>query len=278
MTICYWSIRYLQPIIVFMKNILPVFILTMLGWPMIGHATVVGYSLTITTAYETVNPFPNRLDDAYTASETGYVQIANTGDTTFTGSAETIAVSAFAGDLSFRSGPIQLSPGDAVSIAIPYDASDVGGFNGPAYFLRPGVEIALTGFFSKDGLSEAVALLVADADIHSGVPRTAPSGLTSDSFVLQGGDPWGFDTSDSFEISQANGVFVFAEAVAEPSTIFLLGLGALGCVVQRRRRSNRLPARNAIQTMAKVMASRCRLVNISPLTLRATAPNRPCAP
>jgi len=52
-----------------------------------------------------------------------------------------------------------------------------------------------------------------DGDIHSGVLRDvqAPpsllsgAALLSDSFVLQGGDPFGGDTGDTFEVSQAPG-------------------------------------------------------------------------
>jgi len=69
--------------------------------------------------------------------------------------------------------------------------------------------------------------LVADADIHSGVVRTDPFGLSSDSFVLQGGDPWGFDPGDTYEMSQANGVYTFAQAVPEPGSAPLLMSGLL---------------------------------------------------
>jgi hypothetical protein len=55
-----------------------------------------------------------------------------------------------------------------------------------------------------------------DKDIHSGVFRDVnapPSGLVgapvlSDSYVLQGGDPYGGDTGDAFEVTQADGLAV----------------------------------------------------------------------
>jgi hypothetical protein len=201
--------------IAFMRTILAILLPFLVIWPAFARASSVSYSLTVTTAYATSDPFANRLDQAWTAFDTGYFQISNTGSSVFTGSIGTVAVSAFAGDLSFNSDSIVLSPGGSVSFAIPDDASDVGGFNGPAYFFRPGVEISLNGTITEGGASQSVSLLIADADIHSGVPRTDPYGLTSDSFVLQGGDPWGFDTGDDFELSQANGVYVFAQTMAD---------------------------------------------------------------
>jgi hypothetical protein len=46
-----------------------------------------------------------------------------------------------------------------------------------------------------------------DKDIHSGVFRSA-NGTLSDSYVLQGGDPYGGDTGDAFEVTQAPGLAV----------------------------------------------------------------------
>jgi hypothetical protein len=203
--------------------------------PARGTAAPVGYALSIATAYALSDPFPNRIDFAFVEPDTGYLQIANTGESTFSGSVGTIAVSVFAGDLSFVASGIVLAPGDSISIAMPYDASDVGGFNGPAYFARPGVEIWLRGFVSLGGRSEAVDLLVADANIHSGVVRIAPSGLRSDSFVLQGGDPWGFDPGDAFELSQAQGHYVFRQAAPEPAGLAIFTLPLALLVALRRR-------------------------------------------
>jgi hypothetical protein len=219
----------------------------MLLGPIGGQAAVVGYSITITTAYATADPFPNRLDQAFTESDTGYLQVANMGDSTFLGVAGTIAVSAFAGDLSFTSGSIVLPPGGSMSIAIPDDASDVGGFKGPAFYFRPGVEIALNGTVTDGLLSQAVSLLVADADIHSGVFRVDPFGLTSDSFVLQGGDPWGFDPGDDYELGQANGLYVFAQTVPEPGSAVILAAGLLLVTCLHRGRPDASTPRTSIR-------------------------------
>jgi hypothetical protein len=109
--------------------------------PVYAEAAAVGYSLTVTTAYSAGDPFSNRIDQSFVEPMTGYFQVQNTGDTTFSGTIGTIAVSSFAGDLSFASGPLSLTPGASVSVAIPDNSDDVGGFNGPFYQYRPGVEI-----------------------------------------------------------------------------------------------------------------------------------------
>lgn len=199
-------------------------------------AVPVGYAISIATAYALSNPFPNRIDRAFAKPDTGYLRMSNTGDTTFIGSVGTTAVTAFAGDMSFSASGIVLAPGDSISIAIPDDASDVGGFNGPAFQARPGVKIWLHGVVSTGSESEPVDLTIADADIHSGVIRKDPLGLMTDSFVLQGGDPWGFDPGDAFELSQAQGNFVFQQAAPEPAGIALFALPIAAPIARRRRR------------------------------------------
>jgi hypothetical protein len=210
--------------------------------PVYAEAAAVGYSITVTTAFASSDPFPNRIDQSYVQPVTGYFQVANTGDTTFSGIIGTIAVSSFAGDLSFNSGSISLTPGASVSVAIPDNSDDVGGFNGPFYEFRPGVEITLNGTMSDGPLSENVDLVVADANIHSGVPRTDQHGLTSDSFVLQGGDPWGFQNDDAFALSQADGVYAFTQPVPEPGSASILATALTVAVIGRRRWLFRSPA------------------------------------
>jgi hypothetical protein len=204
--------------------------------PAAAIAAPVGYTFAVTTGYALGDPFPNRIDSALTEPDTGYLEISNTGSTVFTGSVGTIAVSANAGDLSFASGQIVLAPGASISIAIPDDASDVGGYNGPAYQARPGIEIWMRGAVSSATEVETVDLSVADGDIHSGVFRVDPLGLLTDSFVLQGGDPWGFDTGDDFELSQAQGHYTFQQAAPEPAGAMLLTLPILGLFALRRWR------------------------------------------
>jgi hypothetical protein len=225
-----------------MWRLLALYVILGLFGPVDAKAAAVGYSITVTTAYAAGDPFPNRIDQSFVEPMTGYFQIANTGDTTFSGIIGTIAVSSFAGDLSFTSAPTSLIPGASVSVAIPDNSEDVGGFNGPFYYFRPGVEITLGGTMSDGPLSEAVDLLVADADIHSGLARIDTHGLTTDSFVLQGGDPWGFQNDDAFALSQADGVYAFTQPVPEPGSAPMLASALTVVVIARRRWAFRSPA------------------------------------
>ncbi len=202
-----------------------------------------GYNFAVTTAYSFGDPFQNEIDSNFIEPDTGFFRVANSGASTFSGVIGTIAVSSFAGDLSWQSNPLVLAPGASVSVGIPDDSSAVGGFNGPYYFYRPGVEITLQGVVSDAFGTEPVNLLVADRDIHSGIVQTDPFGLSSDSFVLQGGDPWGFNNGDAYALSQPFGMYVFSQPIPEPGTSPLLlswlMLGA--CHVMTSRRLVRRP-------------------------------------
>lgn len=58
--------------------------------------------------------------------------------------------------------------------------------------------------FNGTGASAGISGHIYDGAIHSGVFRSA-NGTNSDSYVLQGGDPFGGDTGDAFEVTQATG-------------------------------------------------------------------------
>jgi hypothetical protein len=58
--------------------------------------------------------------------------------------------------------------------------------------------------FTGTGASAGISGSIYDGQIHSGVFRLA-NGTLSDSFVVQGGDPYGGDTQDAFETTQAPG-------------------------------------------------------------------------
>lgn len=201
-----------------------------------------GYSFVLTTAYSVGDPFNNQIDNNFIEPNTGFFQVANSGASTFSGVIGTIAVSSFAGDLSWKSNPLVLAPGASVSVGIPDDSGVVGGFNGPYYFYRPGVEIYLQGVVSDKIGTEPVDLLVADRDIHSGNVRSDPFGLLSDSFVLQGGDPWGFNNGNDYALSQPYGVYVLSQPIPEPRSPLLLSCLMLGmCRFMTFRRPVREP-------------------------------------
>ena len=197
----------------------------------------VEYRFDLTTAYATSNPFPNRIDSAFTAADTGFILIVNAGPSDYRGIVRIVAVSPFAGDMGFNLPSGFIPSGGSVSIAMPNDSSDVGGFNGPAFFFRPGAIVYLEGIVSANGESAPVKVAAADLDIHSGVFRVDPNGLTTDNFVLQGGDPFGFDNGDAFELSQAWGHLSLTGVVGVPAPPVLPILGAaLAWLVRSRHR------------------------------------------
>ncbi len=189
----------------------------------VGHAAV-GYTLDVTTEYLTSPPGGATFLGCCLANpDTAFVVITNSGSTTFTGTIGATAISGGGVDFSQAFPGQTLAPGDSVSFSVNDESSNQGGYGGPTGTLQTGISIFLNGLING---SEAVNLSVNDADIHSGVPQVDPLGNTTDSYVIQGGDPFGFDTGDDFELSQAFGHFQFFEAsaaVPEPGSIALLG-------------------------------------------------------
>jgi PEP-CTERM motif len=86
-------------------------------------------------------------------------------------------------------------------------------------------------------MSELVDLSIDDRDIHSGVFQTNPFGVSLDNYILQGGDPFGRDTQDAYEVAQTPGPFQFSEVVPEPASILLITIGIAGLAVGRRFRA-----------------------------------------
>lgn len=195
------------------------------------------YQFDLTTAFAAADPFPNRLDTLFTEPRTGYIQIVNAGPGDFHGIVRTVAHSSIAGDLGFDDQNAFIPAGGSVSIAIADDSSDVGGFNGPAYNFNPGVIIYLEGTVSDSTGLGLVKVAAQDLDIHSGVLRTDDNGLETDNFVLQGGDPFGFQNSPAFELSQAWGHDTLQGlAMPEPGSAWSLTVPLAALLLARWRR------------------------------------------
>ncbi|MDA9521533.1 hypothetical protein XI06_14525 [Bradyrhizobium sp. CCBAU 11434] len=201
-------------------------------------AQAASYNVDVFTGYGFSNPFGGStfVGGGTPSPDTGFVEVRNNGSTTFVGTISTTAVSNFGGDLSSTFLGLTLAAGQAVSFAIGNESSNVGGFNGPFNTVpQTGVIITLNGLFN----GQSALLSVADSNIHSGVFATNPFGVSLDNYVLQGGDPFGRDTGDNFEVAQAQGHFNFSSvgAVPEPSTwaMMILGFFGLGFLAYRRK-------------------------------------------
>lgn len=179
---------------------------------------------------------------AYTGNpDTGFVSVKNTGTSSFSGELSLLALFG-GGNRNDSSGNVTLNPGDSWLLLPGSESSNDGGFNknqpGQDPNLAPddGVKFSIVG--SAGG--NAINFSIFDKDIHSGTPATNPFGVTLDNYILQGGDPFGRDTGDTFEVGQAHAFFkVAGGAVGVPdagNSLALLGggLGALICVRRRR--------------------------------------------
>lgn len=205
-----------------------------------AHADVL-YSIGVTTSYMFGNP-GNVINGVSGGPDTGFVTITNNGPSTFTGTIGDVAQAGNSVDYSYMSGLLTLTSGQSATFGINGESSNVGGYNGGS-----GIQVLISGNVTDGVNTTGLGLLsVYDKDIHSGVVRStdccgsyigAPNGVLSDSYVLQGGDPRGIDTGDAFETTQAPGHYVFTNAVPEPETYGLFGLGAIGLLALRRRKA-----------------------------------------
>lgn len=194
-----------------------------------SSSAAIQYMFDVTTNYA-FGPLPAGTLGPAASPDTGFFTITNAGTSVFTGIVSDVAVSNFAGDLSQSFSGVTLNPGDSISISIASDSSNNGGYNGPFGSTQPGVIIEMSGLING---TQPFMASVNDSQIHSGVPRTNPFGITLDNYVLQGGDPLGQDPGDAYETTQAPGHFVFSNVVPEPGyygviaftlpVLFLLG-------------------------------------------------------
>jgi hypothetical protein len=220
--------------------------------PPVGARANVTYEFDIMTAFAASNPFPDQIGNAAFNGNTGYLQIANSGPSAYSGIIRIVANSAFDGDLTFSINNAFISSGGSVSIGMPVNSSAAGGFNNftgssarsiPGTF-RPGIILFMDGGVTGNGSSGSIKIAVQDLDIKTGTILTDPNGFQTGSFVMQGGDPFGLFNGDAFALAQPNGHFTFANnATPEPAARLVLAipLAALLLARYRRRRGPPLP-------------------------------------
>lgn len=199
----------------------------------------VGYTFDVTTSYS-FGCGPGIDLGLCGSPDTGFLTVLNSGLSAFTG---TITLSGAAPsqtiNLVFSSG---LSSGAQVVFGAGPESSNQGGFNKQGGALPDlGLTLQIAGTVMIGADTQAINLSVSDRDIHSGVFRLNPFGESLDNYVLQGGDPFGRDTGDAFEESQAPGRFEFFDPgpdgkVPEPGSLGLVGAGLALAILRLRRR------------------------------------------
>lgn len=177
-----------------------------------GAVTPVGYQFDGLAFYQFGAP-TDLAGGPVGSPDTSYVRITNNGASTFTGAVGFNAVTGGIAPLDFsNSFAVTLAPGNHHSYSFSNEGSNQGGFNGPTGTLQPGAQFFMKGTVTNGSNSEIVNLTILDKDIHSGVFRVNPLGVSLDNYILQGGDPLGRDTGDAYETTQTPGPFRFFEA------------------------------------------------------------------
>lgn len=166
--------------------------------------------------------------------ETGLARFVNTGTSTFVGFVELYGV-AGNGQVINHSVAVTLAAGQSASLLSGPESSNTGGWNrNPAGGADFGLRMRFHGSVIDGTITELVDFTAYDSEIHSGVPRYNPFGVYLDNYVLQGGDPFGRDTGDSYELSQAMGSLDFVQVPAPGA----LALFAVAGGRSRRRRGS----------------------------------------
>lgn len=200
-----------------------------------AQAGPLGYSLTGATHYTPGCGAGTATIGTCGGPDTGWLSIVNTGLSTFVGTASLTGIAPGQTINLTLSGA--LNPGEAWVFNAGPESSNQGGFNKVAGSDDLGLLFSISG--TIDGA--ALVASIYDSEIHSGVFKTNPFGVTLDNYVLQGGDSQGRDTGDGFEEGQADGQFVWSAKagtdVPEPGSIglALAALAAMGAVRRRRR-------------------------------------------
>jgi HYR domain len=167
------------------------------------------YALTVEVGYELGG---TGTSGTYTAGpDSGFVIINNIGTVAFVGELRLDGKAGTGTDVADTSGPgYTLAPGASFRLEAGPEGSNQGGFNkvcGP----DDGLILSIVGMAG----TLPVNFQKFDKDMHSGSARDVhapPSALTgapllSDSYILQGGDPFGGDTGDAFETTQTHASF-----------------------------------------------------------------------
>ena len=182
--------------------------LVVLSFASIAQATSVSYALRVTTLYE--YGVSDHVAGPSGSPETGFARFTNVGISTLSGTF-TLRGTAPNGGYHETAYVGSIAPNANLgSLSISYESSNDGGYNKVAGQQDRGIEIRFDGTATVGSISSELHLEVFDADVHSGVLRTNPFGVSTDAYVLQGGDPYGRDTGDAYELSQADGVYTWS--------------------------------------------------------------------
>lgn len=164
----------------------------------------VSYSLKVVTFYQFGNP-PDHVAGPGSQPDSSFTRFINTGPSTLAGTFKLRGTSA-SGQYWETAIVRTVAPGATMgSISLTNESSNYGGFNKVPGTVDDGMEIRFDGTATQNGNSVNLALAILDKDVHSGVPRNPFGDYATDAYVLQGGDAYGRDTGDDFEVSQAHG-------------------------------------------------------------------------
>ena len=207
-------------------------VLALLVLGAMAQAGPVGYTFDMTAAYGFGFP-PDAGPTG--APDTGFVTFFNSGPSTFTGTLSLDGTSPGEGHLTTTLA-VTMAPGASGVLTLSSESSNQGGWNGGSPNI--GISVEAAGTFSGIGGTDVpVDFLVHDPDFHSGGFRTNPFGVTLDNYILQGGDPFGRDTGDGYETTQASATLEFSNApssVPEPRETGVLMVLLAGLVLGAR--------------------------------------------